>query len=306
MATLEQLRGQIESTGELRSVVKTMKALAAVHIRQYERAVDALREYERNVERGLQIVLRQLPPDALAAWDPGGGAVVAVVLGSDQGLAGPFDQRVAARAASVLRPRVEQGDTLRLLAVGERVAGALRQEGLPVHERRELPRSLEGFPAALGRLLPWIEDTREAIDAGEVVVLFNRPASGASFRATARWLWPLDPRRLRELRRRSWEGGSEPVALGDRRAVLRDLVLESFHVLLHGALAASRAAENASRIASMQAAEDNIEARLEELDARFRHSRQSQITSELLDIVSGFEALREPGGEDGERGSTPP
>ena len=56
-------------------------------------------------------------------------------------------------------------------------------------------------------------------------------------------------------------------------------------------MAESLSAENASRIASMQNAERNIEEQLEELKARFRHQRQQSITEELLDIVSGFEAL---------------
>ncbi|MEQ8960851.1 MAG: F0F1 ATP synthase subunit gamma, partial [Coleofasciculus sp. C2-GNP5-27] len=59
MATIEELKTQISSAQDLQSVVKTMKALAAVSIRQYEKAVESLVEYNRTIEMGLQILLKQ-------------------------------------------------------------------------------------------------------------------------------------------------------------------------------------------------------------------------------------------------------
>jgi len=61
MQTIEGLKRKIQSTDDLQSVVKTMKALAAVNIRQYERAVDSLKDYNRAVEMGLRVVLRDRP-----------------------------------------------------------------------------------------------------------------------------------------------------------------------------------------------------------------------------------------------------
>ena len=69
------------------------------------------------------------------------------------------------------------------------------------------------------------------------------------------------------------------------------LFRQYFFVSLYRACAESLASENASRLASMQIAEKNIAERLGELQAEFNHQRQSGITEELLDIVSGFEAL---------------
>jgi F-type H+-transporting ATPase subunit gamma len=77
----------------------------------------------------------------------------------------------------------------------------------------------------------------------------------------------------------------------DREALFSSLVREYLFVSLYRAFAESLASENASRLASMQAAEKNIEERLRELSAQYHQQRQMSITSELLDIVSGFEAL---------------
>jgi len=77
----------------------------------------------------------------------------------------------------------------------------------------------------------------------------------------------------------------------DRDRLLPALIRQHLFVLLHRALVESLTSENASRLASMQAAEKDIEERLVELHARYHDQRQNTITSELLDIVSGFEVL---------------
>ena len=75
--------------------------------------------------------------------------------------------------------------------------------------------------------------------------------------------------------------------------LLSHLVRQYLFVSLFRACAESLASENASRIAAMQAAEKNIEERLDEFQDAFNKMRQSAITEELLDIVAGFEALRD-------------
>jgi len=76
-------------------------------------------------------------------------------------------------------------------------------------------------------------------------------------------------------------------------ALFSALIRQYLFVSLYRAFAESLASENASRLAAMQSAERNIDERLTELRGRFNQQRQSTITEELLDIVSGFEALKE-------------
>ena len=95
--TTESLRRKIESAGDLQSVVRTMKALAASSIGQYESSVRALADYYRTVELGLSACFRESGPTSSMAkgtkTDP--DAVGAVVFGSDQGLVGQFNEIVA-------------------------------------------------------------------------------------------------------------------------------------------------------------------------------------------------------------------
>jgi F-type H+-transporting ATPase subunit gamma len=75
--------------------------------------------------------------------------------------------------------------------------------------------------------------------------------------------------------------------------MLSSLIREHLFVGLFRACADSMASENASRLASMEGAEKNINEMLDDLDARYRRQRQTAITGELLDLVAGFDALRE-------------
>jgi F-type H+-transporting ATPase subunit gamma len=294
MQTIEQLRDSIESAEGLQQVVKTMKGLAAVNIRQYQRASDSLDEYADTIELGLHILLTReadvlrLRGDVTAATGP----ILAVVFGSDQGMVGQFNSRIA-------RHYVEQMDELGveperrwILAIGRRLAGRVRSEDGELIETHDLPRSADAIAMHVSELLPVVQDLR-AHGAVRVVLLHHLPASGASYHPTTRHVFPVSIDWLEELRRTPWPGRCLPTFRIPPEDMLAHLVEQQLFVSLQGALAGSLAAENASRLASMQAAEKNIEERLGNLRHLYHRRRQSEITSELLDVMAGFEAARE-------------
>ena len=103
--TTASLRRKISSAGDLQSVVRTMKALAASSIGQYEKSVSALADYNRTVELGLGACLRESgsgPVTAERNKRTVAGAIGAVVFGSDQGLVGQFNDVVADHAVQTL------------------------------------------------------------------------------------------------------------------------------------------------------------------------------------------------------------
>src|ERR1035441_7364117 len=119
--TTASLRRKLNSAGDLQSVVRTMKALAASSIGQYERSVLALGDYYRTVELGLGACLRASEP-ATSMMGPrppvGADATSAIVFGSDQGLVGQFNDVVADFAINSL---AALSGNLQVWAVGERV-----------------------------------------------------------------------------------------------------------------------------------------------------------------------------------------
>ncbi|MFU8857647.1 MAG: F0F1 ATP synthase subunit gamma [Deferrisomatales bacterium] len=129
-----------------------------------------------------------------------------------------------------------------------------------------------------------------------LVVFFNRPTSGASYRQERLDLLPPDRRWLERLGAGTWPAHCLPTDRAPWEDLFSALIGEYLFVALFRAFAASLAAENAARLASMERAEKNIREKREELTARHHSLRQQTSTEELFDVISGFEALTaEPG-----------
>jgi len=291
MQTLEALNHHIRSVHDLQSVVKTMKGLAAVNIRQYEQAVDALGDYSRSLELGLQVLLRRAP-DALKTppADPQ-ARLAAVVLGSDQGMCGQFNSRIVAYAAKKLRNEGGGSDPPLIFAVGIRTVAELEATGHRVAESMILPGSVAEITRRVQELLWQVNRWREERGVRRVWLFHQRPRSGASYEPRFEQVMPLGEDWLRSLRRRPWPTKVLPTFTMDWPALFRSLVGQYLFAAFYRALAESLAAENAARLASMQAAEKNIDERLDDLTAQYHRQRQNAITAELLDVTAGFEVL---------------
>jgi F-type H+-transporting ATPase subunit gamma len=291
METLESLRGKMKSAEDLHSIARTMKALAAVNIRQYETALDSLVHYSRTVEMGLQIILKGHRQDIARMDTIPGGPLGAVIFGANQGLAGQFNNRVVSYALRGMEKLGAPPEQRHVVAVGLRAASHLQHAGQPVEETIVAPSSLSGVTSSVTSVLLKVEEWREEQDIHRIVLFFNTPISGASYRARMRWLLPIDLDWLDELRKERWDSRVLPIYTMDWNGLFSALLRQYYFVLLYRSFIESLASENASRLATMQAAEQNIEERLTELTAHYHHLRQTSITEELLDIASGFEAL---------------
>jgi len=297
--TTASLRRKIGGAGDLQSVVRTMKAMAASSIGQYEKSVRALADYYRIVELGLGACFRKSGPATLIAErkrQTVAGAIGAVVFGSDQGLVGQFNDVVADYAVKTLAALPAKPE---VWAVGERVHARLSDAGLPLMGLFTVPNSVKAITPLVGQILMESE-TRRSPSAtlrtgqGEVTELhlfYNRPTSGAVYAPVSQRLLPLDENWRRKLAELPWPTGNLPEVMGGGTTTLRALIREYLFVSLFRACAESLASENASRLAAMQRADKNIDELLEDLNRTFHRLRQSGIDEELFDVISGFEAL---------------
>ncbi len=289
--TMVSLRRKIGGAGDLQSVVRTMKALAASSIGQYEQSVSALADYSRTVELGLSVCFREDPPRALMGEQKRhtpAGAIGAVVFGSDQGLVGQFNEVVADYAVKTLAALPGRH---RVWAVGERVQARLADAGLELLGFFPVPNSVKAITPLVGQILLESETRRSRGEIAELHLFYNRPTSRAVYSPVNQRLLPLDERWRRELATLPWPTENLPEVLGSSTATLRALIHEYLFVSLFRACAESLASENASRLAAMQRAEKNIDELLEDLNRHFHQLRQSGIDEELFDVISGFEAL---------------
>jgi F-type H+-transporting ATPase subunit gamma len=298
METLEHLRRRVATAEDLQSIVKTMQVLAAAGIRQYERAAASLVDYDRTVRLGLQALLRTVPmPRGVSRGVVGGeedeeGTVLGVVFGSDQGLCGQLNERVVERAQGLLR-RADAASVV--VASGLRLASLLEPRGTVPVDRFSTPGSIEGVADATRQVLLAIEHHRQRLDAAaSVYLVFPRRTAAASYSVHLRRVLPLDQRWIAALRARPWPTRCIASWPGEGRVVLARLVREYLFVSLFRAQVDALASEHASRLSSMQAAERNIEERLTRLRGEHRQRRQMAITSNLMDVIAGFEALTAP------------
>ncbi len=294
MEELEKLKSKVKNARELQTVVKIMKAISAANIREYGQAVESLMEYNKTIEMGFQILMLN-NPEALLAIKPTAEKkqLGAVIFGSDQGLAGRFNEQIADYAASKMN---ELGHQKRVaLAVGDRVVALVEASGQPVEAHFSFFENHMGITQVMTDVFVKIEEWRTKKGIDQIVLFYNRPTSEASFAPQMTYLYPLDINWLKDLAEKKWPSHSLPTFSMDADQLFSSLVRQYLFFSLYRAFVESLASENASRLMAMQMAERNIEDHLSELTVQFNRQRQEAISSELLDVVTGFEALT--GGE---------
>ena len=289
--TTASLRRKIGSANDLQSVVRTMKALAASSIGQYEKSVQALGDYYRTVELGLGACFRNIEPPTLPdqGQQPAEAATIgAIVFGSDQGLVGQFNDVIADFAVKTLQALPGKPE---VWAVGERVHARLADAGLPPIGLFAVPNSVNAITPLVGKIQIESEAQRASGEYAQLYVFHNRPQSGALYEPVSQRLLPLDTQWRQDLAEIPWPTKTLPEVMGSGSGTLRALIREYLFISLFRACAESLASENASRLAAMQRADKNIDELLDDLNGTFQHLRQSSIDEELFEVISAFEAL---------------
>jgi F-type H+-transporting ATPase subunit gamma len=291
MATLEDISRHIEVAEDLQSVVRTMKTISAVGIRRHELAEQAMSRYLETVELGLQVVLRALDGTGTAARLSEVGYTGVVLVGSEIGLCGAFNERLVTFALeSLAATGVVSGERL-VLTIGARADASWRAEAEPPAAHEQAPATVEALARTIGAVLTRLNNWREEHEVGQLVLFHHRPGEQSSATPVRARLLPLDPAWLAALRTRAWSSRRLPIPAGPPEALFRQLVRQLLFARVFTAVIQSRTAEHAERLAAMQAADRSIAEKIGDLHVAHRLKRQDVITSELLDLISGYEAI---------------
>lgn len=283
--TQTSLQRQITSAEELQSVVRTMKALAASSIGQYEASVRALGDYFHAVELGLSLSVRQT---GLTAKDSDADGKVdshgVIIFGSDQGLVGQFNEIVLEKAMETLK--IATGKTV-IFAVGERISARLIDAGVTPVKLFQVPGSVQAIAMLIGQVQIEMDALRGESGFSSFYIIYNKPQEGAGYKAVSQRLLPFDRQWQDEVANLTWPSSNLPELVGEEGRLLRALIREYLFISLFRACAESLASENASRLAAMVRADRNIEYLLDQLHSKFHLVRQSQIDEELFDVIAG-------------------
>lgn len=283
MPNLHQIERQVQTIEGLRDIIHSMRSLAATYLSRAEERLDGVRAYADTVGHAIEDCLfgRELRlPESLAR----GTAIL--VFFSEQGLCGRFNEVMAEAAAKQARTV----EAPRFIVVGKRGPALLGREKLEILAELSSTTSPDGVDAVIHEVARVVLELYGRQAFAQLYLLYARYLSPGRIEPTFERILPLDLSQWREAEK----ARTAPPHLALRRVeLLWELVSEYTFISLYRAFTESIAGENGMRLQSMEAAKSNIDETLSDLQLQARIQRQNEITEELLDVVSGAEALRE-------------
>ncbi|HLY58865.1 MAG TPA: FoF1 ATP synthase subunit gamma [Stellaceae bacterium] len=281
MTRLAEVQGRIGSMTELMDVVGAMRSLAGMRAQEAERTLPGVRRYAGSMGEAIGTACRLVSSDS--AGDAAGCARQALVLYmAEHGFVGGFNERLMDSAQAALAP----GDAL--LVMGSRGAAALLERGRTIAWWTPMAARPAGAPAAVGRLTTELYARIARRELMRVDVMFGRYRQGSPPEIARSQVLPVDTAALAGPQNR-------PLPLHNLapQVLLERLMAEYVFARLTEAAVESIASENAARFAAMEQAHGNVGRKLDALKQQARQARQEEITTELLDLVSGSELLAE-------------
>jgi F-type H+-transporting ATPase subunit gamma len=297
MANLKDLRIRINSVKSTQKITKAMKMVAASKLRRAQEAAEAARPYAERMERMLKAIAVSVgngenAPRLLA----GNGADqthLLIVTTSDRGLCGGFNSSIVRAVRGRIAALREDGKTVKLLCLGRKGRDQLTRDygSLIIDTIEELDRGGLHFDKALAIA----ERIVGMFDEGEFdvcTVVYNHFESIVSQKVTVQQLVPYGV---------PDDGATDEAANDEVRAIyeyepdeeeiLADLLPRNLAVQIYRGLLESSASEQAARMMSMDNATRNAGDMIEKLSLVYNRTRQAAITKELIEIVTGAEAL---------------
>jgi F-type H+-transporting ATPase subunit gamma len=294
MATLKELRNRIRSVRSTQKITSAMKMVAASRLRRAQEQAEAARPYASRMERMLSSLAANLrglanAPRLLAGT--GSDAVqLLVVATSDRGLAGGFNASILRETRRTIRELQRNGKTVKLLVIGRKGRDSLRRDmnRLIVESRTDVGRPRLTFDSA--RVIA--DRVLALFEAGEFdvcTIIFNRFRSAMTQIVTKQQLVPFAPPAAEG--NAATGSGAVYEFEPEEAEILGDLLPRNLAVQIFGALLENAASEQGARMTAMDNATRNAGDMIDRLTITHNRSRQAAITRELIEIISGAEAL---------------
>jgi len=303
MANLKDLKVRITSVRSTQKITSAMKMVAAAKLRKAQENAEAARPYAERMERMVASVGASVEGiDGAPAMLAGTGKEdvhLIVVCTSDRGLCGGFNGSIMRETRKMIIELRGQGRNVKLLCVGGKGRDGMKREF-----STDIIDTLEGIGRAgveysEGRGVA--EKITSLFEAGEFdvcTIVFNRFQSAMTQIPTAQQLIPFAPEETEgdatNAEISNNESGPSPVYIfePDEQEILADLLPLNVAVQVFQALLESAASEHGARMTAMDNATRNAGDMIEKLTLIYNRTRQAAITTELVEIVSGAEALR--------------
>jgi len=293
MPSLKALRTRINSVKSTQKITSAMKMVAASKLRRAQQQAEAARPYAERMDRMLRALAASVagsptaPPLLVGTGQDRVHLLIAVT--ADRGLAGAFNTQVGRAARNLARRLESEGKTVKILAVGRKGRDYLR---------RELSSRIIGDITYAGKRRIDFGDAQEIgvrvaamVAAGEIdvaTIIYNRFQSVIAQVVTEQQIIPAPPPPAGETLDTS---GATYEFEPDEETILAKLLPQALAIQMYRSLLESAAGEHGARMTAMDNATRNAGDMIKRLSQNYNRARQANITKELIEIISGAEAV---------------
>ena len=296
MPSLKDLRNRIRSVRSTQKITSAMKMVAASRLRRAQEQAEAARPYAQRMERVLRSLAERMAGQAgappLLAGTGKDDVHLLIVATSDRGLAGGFNATILREARRRIRDLDNAGQTVKILTIGRKGRDSLR---------RDYGRLIHDSLTDVGRRRVSFEEARDIsqrvlalYQAGEFdvcTIVFNRFRSAITQIVTVQQLVPFAPPSAAADTAAAGLAGAVYEFEPSEEEILTELLPNNLAVQIYTALLENAASEQGARMTAMDNATRNAGDMIDRLTMNYNRTRQAVITKELIEIISGAEAL---------------
>lgn len=294
MPSLKDLKNRISSVKSTRKITSAMKMVAASKLRRAQEHAESARPYAESMARMLaslcgNLVITDTTPRLIAGTGKS-DVVLLIVMTSDRGLAGGFNGTIVREARRQIRALEAEGKTVKLLCVGRKGRDLLRREygNKMAHSFTDVGRKSLGFSDA-DEITSKVMQLFNAGEFDVCQIVYNRFKSAIQQIVTVKQLIPV------ALEKTEIPPTTEATAVyefePDEETILTGLLPRNLAMQIYGSLLESAAGEQGARMAAMDNATRNAGEMINKLTLNYNRTRQAYITKELIEIISGAEAV---------------
>lgn len=299
MENLDTLRKELNTTKSLQNIVSTMKSMAVVNIKKYEKIAFNIIKYQSNIDLAIQAILSQNPRlinfidyiENKTETNENKRDVV-IIIGSNQGLCGRFNDKIV----DYYLNNNKTDKNSYIISIGDRISSLLKSKKVKIDKIFNIPNSSNSIVNLVYDLFTIIEKKIKENSLRKVLVYFTAHTGDSSGNLTKKRIIPLEKKYFEKLKNKKWPTNNLPFWRVESREIISDLIQQYIFSNIYLSISNSMASEQRNRLITLQGAEQNIKDHITETTLKYNQKRQGVITSELIDVVSGTKALKKKHG----------
>ncbi len=289
MANLKEVRTRIESVNSTKQITSAMKMVAASKLRKAQNSIMALRPYADKFSEILERIMSSCQLPTANGQQPASNNILIIPLSSNKGLCGTFNANVIRETMNLIKDEYQElfdNGKVDILCVGSKVEEALRFKKYPVVGNENIlldDITYDNAAAFAERLMKDFDDKKY----DKIVFVYNQFKNAATQVLVTEQFLPV-------INQQPADNSQEPtdyIFMPNKEDIFKEMLPKSLKLQVYKILLDSYASEQGARMISMTQATDNATELLKELNISYNKARQSAITNELVEIISGANAL---------------